>query len=330
MIESIRFQNFKALRDAILPLGRFTLIVGPNGSGKSTVLKALEVAGNPESHSFNQVVTADQRKNGNVTTEVRLLFDHESGKGLAVLQWQFNQNGSYSSPRVSENKPARSKLAKIRVYALDAEHIAGSVQLVPGIELLRNGGNLAAVLDQLRDRNPERFEALNVALGQWLPEFDRILFDTPAQGMRAFALRTRRGQHEIAAVDLSQGTLLALAMLTLAYLPDPPPMICFEEPDRGIHPRLLRDVQDALYRLSYPENYGEDRQPVQIIATTHSPYFLDLFRDHPEEVVIAEKTDQGTQFVRLSDQPNLDDILQDSHLGEVWYTGILGGVPAHP
>jgi predicted ATPase len=148
--------------------------------------------------------------------------------------------------------------------------------------------------------------------------------------MRAFALRTRRGQHEIAAVDLSQGTLLALAMLTLAYLPDPPPLICFEEPDRGIHPRLLRDVQEALYRLSYPENYGEDRQPVQIIATTHSPYFLDLFRDHPEEVVIAEKTDQGTQFVRLSDQPNLDDILQDSHLGEVWYTGILGGVPAHP
>jgi AAA15 family ATPase/GTPase len=41
MIESIKFQNFKALRDTTLPLGRFTLIVGPNGSGKTTALNAL-------------------------------------------------------------------------------------------------------------------------------------------------------------------------------------------------------------------------------------------------------------------------------------------------
>jgi hypothetical protein len=102
-----------------------------------------------------------------------------------------------------------------------------------------------------------------------------------------------------------------------------------EYPDRGLHPRLLRDVQDALYRLAYPENFGESRKPVQVIATTHSPYFLDLYRDHPEEVVIAEKTEQGTQFKRLSDHPHLDEILRDSHLGEIWYTGILGGVPAH-
>ena len=42
MIESVQFKNFKALRDATLPLGRFTLIVGPNGSGKSTALQRLE------------------------------------------------------------------------------------------------------------------------------------------------------------------------------------------------------------------------------------------------------------------------------------------------
>ena len=203
-----------------------------------------------------------------------------------------------------------------------------SVHLEPAVELSPNGHNLAGVMDSLRDKDPERFEALNDEIGRWLPEFDRILFETPNTGHRAFLLRTRKGHHALPARDLSQGTVLALAILTMAYLPDPPPLIGIEEPERGVHPRLLRNIQTALYRLSYPKQFGEDRQPVQVIATTHSPYFLDLYKDHPEEIVIAQKTADGAAFQRLSDQPHIMEVLDDAPLGEVWYSGILGGVPA--
>jgi hypothetical protein len=80
--------------------------------------------------------------------------------------------------------------------------------------------------------------------------------------------------------------------------------------------------------LSYPESFGETREPVQVIATTHSPYFLDLFRDRPEEIVIANKIGSQVRFERLADRPEIGQILQDTHLGEAWYTGILGEVPA--
>jgi hypothetical protein len=31
----------------------------------------------------------------------------------------------------------------------------------------------------------------------------------------------------------------------------------------------------------------------------------------------------------LSEQPHIEEILGDAPLGEIWYTGILGGVPAN-
>ncbi|MGH9429642.1 MAG: AAA family ATPase, partial [Terriglobia bacterium] len=249
-----------------------------------------------------------------VTTTVRWY----PGSGSAI-------NHNQASPESIQSLNAW--LARIQLYSLDST-IAAPVQLNPTMELAPNGGNLAGVLDRLRDEEPERFEALNEELGRWLPEFDRILFDTPRMGMRGFLLRTRNGHHAILANDLSQGTLFALTILTLAYLPNPPSLVGLEEPDRGIHPRLLRHIQDALYRLSYPENFGEKREPVQVIATTHSPYFLDLYRDHPEEIVIAQKTTDGARFEPLSTQPHIEEILQDAPLGEVWYSGVLGGVPA--
>src|SRR5262245_34594208 len=330
MIESVQFKNFKVLRDADLPLGRFTLIVGPNGSGKSTALQALKIAGSPSQYSYGQIVTAGS---GAPTIEVTINW---TGKYKTIHLWtpggagamRFVDSQGVPSPNSDPQGAIQQWLNGVRIYSLDPKQIAHAMQLMPQAELLPDGAYLVIVLHRLRDQYPERFEYINDAVGEWIPEYAPILVETPNAGYRAFLLRTREGHHKIPAAELSHGTLLALAMLTLAYLPDPPSVVCLEDPDRGLHPRLLRDVQDALYRLAYPENFGEDRKPVQVIATTHSPYFLDVYRDHPEEVVIAEKTEQGTQFKRLSDHPHLDEILRDSHLGEIWYTGVLGGVPA--
>ena len=355
MFDSIEFYKFKILRKATLPLAPFTLIVGPNGSGKSTALQALlavkeralrELEGKQtDPTNFDRFVTAGLEATFNIhaRVEIRLQWSELLGSkelsagATTVAPWPrsgFSTLHHYrrgDGEEISHTAPGRIlnfALSGIRVYSLDASTIIQSTKLEPDVDLSPNGGNLVGVMDSLRDKEPERFEALNKELGRWLPEFDRILFETPETGQRAFLLRTRKGHHKIPARDLSQGTVLALAILTMAYLPDPPPLIGIEEPERGVHPRLLRNIQAALYRLSYPEQFDEERQPVQVIATTHSPYFLDLYKDHPEEIVIAQKTADGATFERLSDQPDIMEVLDDAPLGEVWYSGILGGVPA--
>jgi predicted ATPase len=333
MFESIKFENFKTLRDTTLPLSPFTLIVGPNGSGKSTALNAFSVLRNP-------VQILQSRSVGiPIQNKVMLAAEWKEARNDCLVQVQSQRHNHIDGPNFLPIPPSvslggqqtdkpREALNRAKIYSLDAIAIAAPVQLLPDMELVNTGANLAGVLDRLRDKNPERFEALNEQLGLWIPEFNRILFETPHPGVRSIALRTREGNHTIQAGNLSQGTLIALALLTIAYLPDPPSIVCLEEPDRGLHPRLLRDVRDALYRLAYPEGSQEKRDPVQVIATTHNPYFLDLFREHPEEIVIAEKVGLESKFSRLSDRTDLKEILGDAPLSEVWYSGVLGGVPA--
>jgi predicted ATPase len=94
-----------------------------------------------------------------------------------------------------------------------------------------------------------------------------------------------------------------------------------------MHPRSLREVRDALYRLSYPQDAGMARAPVQVIATTHSPYLLDQFKEHPEEVVLANKQGPAANFERLSDRTDILELMKEANLGDLWYSGILGGVP---
>ncbi|MBK4720970.1 AAA family ATPase [Azospirillum sp. YIM DDC1] len=49
-LESITVHNFKATEEAIIPVGRVTILVGPNGCGKSSVLQAIHWAARAASY----------------------------------------------------------------------------------------------------------------------------------------------------------------------------------------------------------------------------------------------------------------------------------------
>lgn len=342
MITAIHYKNFKALQDAILPLGRFTLIVGANGTGKSTALIALSQIESIESKNIREFLTKGLSVETN-QIQIQLFWNEFSIKRTISKDTTINNffarnqnnlggnSGSFiNSLAWNYDKKSESEaISDFRMFSFDSEKVAQSVPIQANTILKEDGRGLAGVLDRLRDSDPEIFEELNKELNRWFYEYDRILFEVPADGQKSFLLRTTVGKHKIKASELSDGTLLALAYLTIAYLPNPPKIVAFEEPEKGIHPRLLRNIQEAMYRLAYPENFGEKREPIQVIATTHSPYLLDLYKDNPEEIVISSKDEKGVHFERLIDKPHIKEILQDAPLGEIWYSGVLGGVPSH-
>ena len=64
---------------------------------------------------------------------------------------------------------------------------------------------------------------------------------------------------------------------------------------------------------------------IGVIISTQSPFLLDHFR--PEDVLVTDRVDGGTQFTRL-DPAKLDSWLQDYSLGQLWEKNELGGRPA--
>lgn len=336
MITSIKFRNFKILQDATLPLGPFTLIVGPNGSGKSTAMQAFSFVDRKGQYDYGKIVTAGLSEPSDIEVQITDVTHCRASAILHHPDWQDedprppeNDPADFDEEAVNYRSPLEVALAGFKVYSFDAKRIAEPAQINAKAELSEDGFGLANVLDDLSDQEPERWEALNSELNRWLPEFDHITFERSSNNTKSFQLRTALGHHKYSASDLSQGTLFAVALLTLAYLKNPPAIVCFEEPDHGIHPRLLQHIRDAMYRLAYPKDFGGNREPVQVIATTHSPYLLDLFKEHPEEIVIAHKDEMGAHFERLSDKPHIAEILEGAPLGDIWFSGVLGGVPAN-
>jgi predicted ATPase len=323
VIASVAFHNFKALRETSLALAPFNLVIGPNGSGKTSLIQSLL-----RLRTLSKLALADGvRKEGGPEVEFRFWPPHDVVQArlgcVSDLVCDLLQVMPADAPDWPEVK---AMLAHIRSYLFDHYAMAEPSPVKSGGELASNGGNLAAVLAGLRKRAPDNFAALTAELLRLLPEFKALELSEGAGGTGEFSLRLDDGGL-VAADNLSQGTLYLLGILALAFDPDPPSVLCIEEIDRGIHPRMLREVRDALYRLSYPQSFGLARRAVQVIATTHSPYLLDLFRDHPEEIVIAQKHGTAARFERLADRADLKELLSEGSLGDMWFSGILGGVP---
>jgi predicted ATPase len=115
---------------------------------------------------------------------------------------------------------------------------------------------------------------------------------------------------------LSDGTLRYLVLLAILLDPEPPPLICIEEPELGLHPDLISNITKLLIEAS---------SRTQLIVTTHSELLIDGLSKTPESVVVCEKVNGETVLTRLEPE-RLKIWLEKYRLGEVWLRGELGGV----
>ena len=129
-------------------------------------------------------------------------------------------------------------------------------------------------------------------------------------------IREKGLANAVPATRLTDGTLRFLALLTILCHPTPPPLVCIEEPELGLHPDVIHQIAKLLIEAS---------QRTQIIVTTHSAELIDHLWEDPESVVVCERyPDTGTEFNRLKKE-ELESYLERYKLGELWLHGHIGG-----
>ena len=182
---------------------------------------------------------------------------------------------------------------------------------LPNDFLAEDGRNLGLVLNSLRTKlgvKKKLLEALR-ELNEVIDDFDTFIEGGTVQ------LFVQEGNISIPATRLSDGTLRYLCLLAIVCHPNPPPLVCIEEPELGLHPDILPPLAKLLLEAS---------ERCQLIVTTHSEVLVDALTNSPESIVVCEKPKDRTEMRRL-ERKDLAVWLERYRLGELWRSGELGG-----
>ena len=179
--------------------------------------------------------------------------------------------------------------------------------------LLEDASNLALVMNYLSNRPGvkrrilDRFQVFNSFV-------EDIVSSISGRRVQIY-FHEASLSHPLPATRLSDGTLRYLCLLAILCHPEPPPVICIEEPELGLHPDIIPEVAKLLVDAS---------SRTQLFVTTHSDILVDALSDIPEAIIVCEKSDGATQLQRL-DAEELKPWLKKYRLGEIWTSGHIGG-----
>ncbi len=212
-----------------------------------------------------------------------------------------------------------------RFYHLIPPAMKQSVPVSKGQTLDQDGSNLSAWLMWLQAHSPEAFGRISEVLSDLFPEITSLKA-IPTADARVFLVAAEKGlKRATREFQLSDGFLALTALLSLIYAPPElsGSLLCVEEPENHLHPRLMETLV-ALLRQAQQEVRDSKRSPTQIILTTQSPYLVDQFS--LDEVIWVEKKEGETKASRPSSKTHLKKLVEDKELGlgDLMYTGALG------
>ena len=212
-------------------------------------------------------------------------------------------------PRVAA---LREFITDWHVSYLSIDHTRGQPDAGPQERLSKTGDNLANVIQYLKEQHPERLEDIFRLLRQRVPRLEQVSADESAEGQLLLKLKDAPFEQPILARFISDGTLKMLAYLLVLHDPEPPRFIGIEEPENFLHPRLLPELAEECRAAT---------ERSQLLATTHSPFFLNSLR--PEEVRVLYRDQQGyTQVERAADIDGITEFVDaGASLGHLWMEG---------
>lgn len=222
--------------------------------------------------------------------------------------------------RYYPNHPLTELLKNLRVYRIDplGAKKPDTSDFNP-TQLGSEGSNLASVLQRLESDQEIREEILDW-MEMIVPGIEKVQTEQQRlDGSTALGFKEVGIDKPFPAHLVSDGTMYALCLLVAVLdAPSGCGMTLIEEPERGLHPKAIRELIDLMRQQASPEN--------PIWLTTHSESVVRALK--LSELVLVDKID-GRTTMKPADGGNISqEDLAPLGLDEVWLSNLLdGGIP---
>jgi predicted ATPase len=182
--------------------------------------------------------------------------------------------------------------------------------------LSETGDNLPLVARYLFEQHPAAFQDMLDVMARRVPGIASVTPELMADGY--LTLRFQDGTFKTPFLDryVSDGTIKMFAYLVLLHDPKPHPLLCVEEPENQLYPKLMGELAEE-FRL-YAQRGG------QVLVSTHSPDFLNAVK--LDEVCWLVKRDGATEIRRARDDAQIAAYMTDGdQMGYLWKQGFFEG-----
>ncbi len=170
---------------------------------------------------------------------------------------------------------AKMEMANWRFMQLNPEELRKPTEKIvnSSYTITHNGANLAAALYRIKEDDEYLLTEISRELSKFLPDVASldVNFDE-LRDLYTIMLTNKNGEVFSSRV-LSEGTLRLLALAIIQFDNTHRGLLCFEEPENGIHPARIKLMADMLYGLSAQYD-NEEISLRQVIVNTHSPILI--------------------------------------------------------
>jgi len=209
---------------------------------------------------------------------VKIPLDGKPGPGREFSASDIAQSAlsSVNSVEFPHVYAAKNEMLNWRFLQLNPEDLRKpSSRMALGI-VSHSGANLAAALFRLKQEDDFILNDISIELNNLLPNFTKVdVSEELAENRFIIKLKSDDGRIFSSRV-LSEGTLRILILCILKYDIKHKGIICFEEPENGIHPFRLKMMTQLLKGLT--TDFTEVEEPIfplrQMIVNTHSADFI--------------------------------------------------------
>jgi len=349
MLDRIKIEGYKSIRDLDLQLKPINILIGSNGVGKTNFISFFKLVNNIYEQRLRNYTMQNRAETllhfgSKHTREIKgylkfgdnaysfTLQPRDNGSMFLALESSIYRHSSYWNRDNDEScikdsdtfrdKWLRAYLRSYKIYHFHDTAKGSPLRTASPINdntiLREDGGNIPSFLYLLQQKHPKTLKRIEMMIKSVMPYFER--FDLhPSQLAPEIELSwidSTAPDKYFSAADLSDGSIRFIALTTLLLQPVLPKVIIIDEPELGLHPVAINRLGAMIKSAS--------EKGCQMIISTQSVNLINNFT--AGDIITVDRKDGQSVFNRL-DENTLKNWIEDYSLGELWMKSVINGQP---